>query len=49
MIRTQSLSTGSLFDISGDKIVYEDIVIDYLNGFLIDITEEWGYNNAEIK
>lgn len=45
-ISTESESTGSLIDVSGDNIVVEGIRANYPNGKMLDITNEWGINNG---
>lgn len=44
--RIQSESTGSFMDIAGENITCEGFNIDYPNGKLMDITQEWGYGNV---
>ena len=46
-INVQSESTGSFIDVSAKNAHFKNMVIDYPYGKLLDVTNEWGYNNVE--
>ena len=44
-----SEKSTSFIDVSGDNINIENVILDYPNGKLLDLTNEWGEIGGEVK